>query len=66
METVAGAVVPAHRLHDVEKHGSSQIWAEVNEHGKDDHGEAESLLVVFLQNSCAVSTPETSQQNTPG
>lgn len=63
---VTGAVVPAHRLHDVKKHRGSQIRAEVNEHGKNHHSEAESLLIIFFQNSCTVPAPETSHGNTPG
>lgn len=54
---VSGAAVPAHRLHDVKKHWSSQIRAEVDEHGENDHGQAQSLLVVFLQHGRTVSTP---------
>lgn len=50
--------LPAHRLHDVEKHGSRQIRAEVNEHGENYHCKAKSLLVVFLQHSCTVPTPD--------
>lgn len=49
--------IPAHRLHDVEEHRSSQIRAEVDEHGQDHHGQAERLLVVFLQHGRAVPAP---------
>lgn len=49
--------VPAHRLHDVEEHRSSQIGAEVDEHGQNHHGQAERLLVVFLQHGRAVPAP---------
>lgn len=62
--TVAGAALPAHGLHDVEKHWSSQIGAEVDEHGENDHCEAQSLLIVFLQHGSAVTTPGTSHRIT--
>lgn len=63
---IAGAAVPAHRLHNVEKHRSGQIRAEVDEHGENDHSQAESLFVVFLQHGCTVPTPWTSQRHKSG
>lgn len=61
---IAGTAVPAHRLHDVEEHGRSQIRAEVDEHGENHHCKAESLLVVFLQHGGTVPTPGTMHRET--